>query len=84
MYEGEKNMPKTILITGATDGIGFKTAKMLVEQGHYVLLHGRNPEKLQKVKAELSALGEVESYIADLSVMKDVKSLVRAVKEKYM
>ena len=37
---------KTILITGSTDGIGYEAAKTLIEQGHRVLLHGRNPEKL--------------------------------------
>ena len=38
-------MPKTILITGSTDGIGLETAKMLVSKGCTVLLHGRNPIK---------------------------------------
>ena len=42
-------MNKKILITGATDGIGFETAKMLLAQGHTVLLHGRNAQKLNKV-----------------------------------
>jgi len=36
-------MQKTILITGSTDGIGIETAKMLISQGHNVLLHARNP-----------------------------------------
>ena len=39
-------LKKTILITGSTDGIGFEAAKTLIAQGHRVLLHGRNPEKL--------------------------------------
>ena len=43
-------MKKTILVTGATDGIGLETAGMLVSQGHNILLHGRNPEKLAEVK----------------------------------
>ncbi len=41
-------MQKTILVTGATDGIGLETAKMLVPMGHTVLLHGRQPAKLEK------------------------------------
>ncbi|MDJ0708013.1 MAG: SDR family NAD(P)-dependent oxidoreductase [Leptolyngbyaceae cyanobacterium MO_188.B28] len=49
-------MPKTILITGSTDGIGLETAKMLVSKGHKVLLHGRNPTKLEKAEKSLSAL----------------------------
>ena len=49
-------MQKTILITGSTDGIGLETAKMLVSQGHHVLLHGRNPAKLETAENALSAL----------------------------
>ena len=76
-------MPKTILVTGATDGIGLETAKILLAAGHHILLHGRNPEKLNKVEEELSVLGRVESYIADLSDMKAVLSMVQAIKEKH-
>lgn len=78
-------MQRTILITGSTDGIGLETAKMLVPQGHTVLLHGRNPVKLEEAEKALSALpgdGHVESYVADLSLMADVEALAKAVTEK--
>jgi NAD(P)-dependent dehydrogenase (short-subunit alcohol dehydrogenase family) len=68
-------MEKVILVTGATDGIGFETAKMLVEQGHHVLLHGRNPAKLADVESALANIGKVESYIADLSDLPAVAKL---------
>ncbi|MGC0371978.1 MAG: hypothetical protein DGJ47_000681 [Rickettsiaceae bacterium] len=77
-------MTKTILITGSTDGIGLETAKMLLKQGHHILLHGRNAEKLGKVKEELSALGEVESFVADLSDLKEVKELAQNIKENHL
>ena len=75
-------MQKTILITGSTDGIGLEAAKMLVSQGHRVLLHGRNPAKLEKVERMLAGLtdsGNIEGYIADLSRMADVEILAKEV-----
>ena len=79
-------MQKTILITGSTDGIGLETAKTLASQGHHVLLHGRNPEKLkdaEKAVSEVSRGGPAESYVADLSRMTEVQALVKAVAEKH-
>lgn len=76
-------MKKTILMTGATDGIGLETAKTLVAQGHHVLLHGRNPDKLAAVAeslASVSGAGSIEQYVADLSNLDEVASLVQAVK----
>ncbi|MEM7114654.1 MAG: SDR family NAD(P)-dependent oxidoreductase [Chloroflexota bacterium] len=79
-------MQKTILLTGATDGIGFAAAKMLVSQGHTILLHGRNPAKLAKVERELTAIsngGQVESYVADLSGMANVEAMAKAIRERH-
>jgi len=79
-------MHKTILITGSTDGIGLETSKILVSQGHHVLLHGRNPAKLEEAEKAVSELmdgGQVESYLADLSRMADVEALAKAVAEKH-
>ena len=78
-------MAKIILLTGATDGIGLETAKMLVSAGHHVLLHGRNATKLADVEAALTELpgdGRVESYVADLSRMTDVEALAKSVSQK--
>jgi NAD(P)-dependent dehydrogenase (short-subunit alcohol dehydrogenase family) len=66
-------MAKTILVTGATDGIGLETAKRLAGEGHTVLLHGRSASKLEAARAAVG--GESETYLADLSRLKDVRAL---------
>ena len=79
-------MTKTILITGATDGIGFETAKLLVGQGHQVLIHGRSDTKLadtQTMLSQISGAGTVESYRADLSHIPDVEALAEAIAETH-
>jgi NAD(P)-dependent dehydrogenase (short-subunit alcohol dehydrogenase family) len=77
-------MQKTILITGATDGLGLEAAKLLAAAGHHVLLHGRNRAKLEKaVEAVQGGEGRVEQYVADLSRMTEVESLADAVLEHH-
>ncbi len=79
-------MQKIILVTGSTDGIGRETAKMLVLQGHYVLIHGRNPKKLaaaEKMLSDMKGEGRVEGYLADLSRLADVEALAKAVTAKH-
>jgi len=79
-------MKKTILVTGATDGIGLETVKSLVGLGHHVLLHGRNPVKLEATVEMLSALpgdGSVESFVADLSGLNEVEDLAKAVMARH-
>ena len=66
-------MSKTILITGATDGIGLLTAKKLAAQGHKVLLHGRSAARLDAATDEVG--GVTESYRADLSNLTEVEAL---------
>ena len=79
-------MKKTILLTGATDGIGFETAKILASQGHTLLLHGRNKEKLAHVKnvlAKVNNVGVIKTYQADLSMLSEVAMLASTIKQDY-
>ncbi|WP_346349928.1 oxidoreductase [Lactococcus petauri] len=67
---------KVILITGATSGIGFETAKFLTKQGHIVYGAGRQEEKLKRLKAagikpiNLDVTSEESTKIAVESILK--------------
>jgi len=79
-------MQKTILITGATDGIGRETARQLASLGHHVLLHGRNPNKLAQTASELAGVpngGSIETVQADLASLAEVESLADTVAERH-
>ncbi|MEL7536134.1 MAG: SDR family NAD(P)-dependent oxidoreductase [Pseudomonadota bacterium] len=79
-------MKKTILLTGATDGIGLETAKLLLERGHNVLIHGRSDTKLAATKQALArecGVENIETYRADLSKRTDIETLAAAVAEQH-
>lgn len=80
-------MKKVIVITGASDGIGKETAKALAGQGHHLILHGRNPQKLavtiEEIKTLTNAKASVESYTADLLSLAEVKKLAESIKSKH-
>lgn len=77
---------QTILITGATDGIGKHTAINLAKQNADLLLHGRNKKKLDEVINEIkSSTGNknIEGFVADFSSMDDVRELAEKILLKH-
>lgn len=68
----------TILITGATDGLGKMTAERFAQSGAKVLLHGRNEEKGYKTLEEIkNSTGnqKLEYFNADYSSLRSVDQL---------
>lgn len=76
--------PKTVLITGATGGIGFATAEDLAGRGYEVILHGRSPDKvadaMERIKAAVPD-AVLASVVADLSVQADIRRMAEEVRE---
>ncbi|MDA0244736.1 MAG: SDR family NAD(P)-dependent oxidoreductase [Chloroflexi bacterium] len=77
---------KTVLITGATSGIGKYTALALAKMGAHVLITGRNEAGGQEAIAEikqLSGSSKVDLFLADLSKQADVVALAHQVQTNY-
>lgn len=78
-------MKKVILITGSTDGIGKLAALKLAKEGHQLYLHGRNPDKLERVIAELkneSRNDKIDGFVADFSDLNQVRKMSAEVNTK--
>ncbi|MCF8329270.1 MAG: SDR family oxidoreductase [Crocinitomicaceae bacterium] len=67
---------KTILVTGASAGIGSAVAKLCSDLGAKVCITGRNIDRLIEVSKQLSI--ESEFFQADLTLEKDIDDLVKA------
>lgn len=66
---------KVAIITGATSGMGLETAKLFLREGAKVVLTGRNQEKLDALKGELS--GDYLLVKAEASSVTDSQKLVQ-------
>jgi NAD(P)-dependent dehydrogenase (short-subunit alcohol dehydrogenase family) len=67
---------KTILITGASDGIGAEAAIQLARNGHRLLITGRSKQKIEAIAREIGA----KAFDADFSKFSDVRKLAADVK----
>jgi NAD(P)-dependent dehydrogenase (short-subunit alcohol dehydrogenase family) len=67
---------QTIVVTGASSGIGLATARLAVERGAKVLLVARNEDELRKIVGELRDRGGRAEYIA--ADVADKEALERA------
>lgn len=72
-------MTKTIIITGASDGIGRAAARALGKAGHTVVVVGRSPEKTRAIAEELGSCW----HIADFARLNDVRRLADELLERY-
>jgi NAD(P)-dependent dehydrogenase (short-subunit alcohol dehydrogenase family) len=77
---------KTIVVTGASDGIGLESASQLAAQGHHVVLVGRNPAKVAAAVARIrreSPDVPVESFVCDFASLAAVRELAGELLSSY-
>ena len=67
------------LVTGATSGIGEELSRLFAKKGINLLLSGRNQEKLEALKGELSGLVKVEMLQADLNQPQERNRLIEKI-----
>ncbi|HSN94431.1 MAG TPA: SDR family NAD(P)-dependent oxidoreductase [Anaerolineaceae bacterium] len=80
------NIHLSILITGATNGIGKEVAFELLSQGHHVIIHGRNPKKIEQFVSEALTRvpdARIDTILADFSSLKEVKTMAEELKERF-
>jgi NAD(P)-dependent dehydrogenase (short-subunit alcohol dehydrogenase family) len=76
----------TIVLTGATSGIGLATARLLASDTDCLILHGRQPEErvassLKDIRLTMPATAELHYLEADFGDLAQVRSLARAIGE---
>jgi NAD(P)-dependent dehydrogenase (short-subunit alcohol dehydrogenase family) len=73
---------RTILITGATDGLGRALAGQLAADGAHLILHGRDRDKLDRIADALAArgAGRPRTVLADLADLGQVRRMAAEVR----
>ncbi|MDP2274591.1 MAG: SDR family oxidoreductase [Archangium sp.] len=77
---------KTILVTGATSGIGLEASVTLAREGHKVVLVGRDEAKTRRTVDEVkqrSGSSNVESMLCDFSSQASIRAFAEGYRAKY-
>lgn len=78
------NNKKTVVITGATSGIGAATARKFAKSGSDIVLIGRNKEKGAQLESELKSLGATAFFqCCDVSDQSQVEAMAQTVTESF-
>ncbi len=85
MKEKKDKIIKTVLVTGATSGIGKATATLFAKNGYNVIMTGRRAAKLKELKSYLTGKYGVDivSLCFDIRNYEEVVKAVNSIKRKY-
>ena len=75
---------KTVLITGATSGIGMATAKLLAKNGFKIIICGRRKERLKELSDELSKFTDIHSLNFDVRNKEEVFSAIESLPKMFL
>src|SRR5262245_53407991 len=77
-----RDMAKTALVTGATDGVGRVVAKALAREGWHVLAHGRDKARGASLVKEIEQAGGSATFLAaDLASLAETRRLAAEVRK---
>ncbi len=74
---------KTVVITGASEGIGAACARLFAASGAYLVLAARGEKKLDKIVYELSQLTEAVGYAMDVCDLSACDELLAVAKKRF-
>lgn len=72
---------KLALVTAATGGLGFATARALVAEGAHVAICGRDEGRVDHAVVELKKVGEATGFVADVSRAEELERLFSQVQD---
>lgn len=74
---------KKLLVVGGTSGMGFETAKVILNNGGSVVLIGNRPEKVQQARQALDAKDRVALVVADLATEEGMTQVMKAINAEH-
>lgn len=74
---------KTVIVTGASTGIGYAIAKLFIEKGSNVIMNANNPERLENAYQELGSPSNAITMSGDVGLKTTGKELVEVTLDRF-
>src|SRR5690625_3831521 len=76
---------KVVIVTGGSSGMGKAMVQRFANEGAYVVMTGRNEERLTEAKSEIekTATGTVHPFVMDVRNLEDIDRMVSETVEKF-